>query len=338
MKRHAFSAGALTLIAAMAFSRGAAAQNFCFQTAEFLEDACRRQAEAEFFVSRAICTNLTDSRERSACLRQGRTTRSRSRRLCREQNALRRDICDLVGQDRFDPVLDPGQFETDFTSLQSRNAFFPLDIGNRSRFEGEDELRTVEVLDETRLIDGLTCVGVNARTFRNGDLVEETINAFAQARDRTVVHCGEELRSFESFEGDDPRRPELVGVEGSFRAGRNGDRPGITFRGAPIEGDTFFESFSLGNAEDVVEILSTDFGINDDDNLDRFVPRRLGELLCAADCVVTRSFSLLEPGEETFRFFAEGIGLFLEVDPETRETLQLTECNFDPRCDDLPRP
>jgi hypothetical protein len=38
------------------------------------------------------------------------------------------------------------------------------------------------------------------------------------------------------------------------------------------------------------------------------------------------------------RFFAPGIGMFLEVNPESEEFLQLADCNFDPRCSDLPRP
>jgi hypothetical protein len=340
MTRYAFSVGALTLIAGLAIPDRAAAQNFCSRTAEFLNDACRNEIDARFFVARAVCVNVSDRGERSLCDRQARAARTRGRRTCRLQWTLRRDVCDLLGQDRFDPVFDPASFETDFSNLPNPNEFFPLAIGNASRFEDEEgRVRIVEVLGETRLVDGVTCVVVNEQLFQEGDLVEDTLGSFAQARDGAVWRCGEEVRGFASFDGDDPQRPELVRIDGSFRAGFDGARPGIVLRSSPVEGDTFFEAFALGSAERVVEILSTDFSSGSDDDFDRFVPSRLASLLCdAGDCVVTRNFSLLDPGLETLRFFAPDIGLFLEVNPETRESMQLTDCNFDPRCDDLPRP
>jgi hypothetical protein len=195
------------------------------------------------------------------------------------------------------------------------------------------------VLGQTRLVEGVTCVVVDERLFLDGFLFEENLGSFAQATNGAVFRCGRQVRGFASFEGDVPGTPELVRTEGSFRAGRNRAKPGIVFPSVAAEGDVFFESFAPGTAEDVVEVLSTSFSFGDAGNLDRFVPRRLADLLCAAgDCVVTRHFSLLAPRIETLRFFARGVGMFLEVNPESGETLQLTDCNFDPRCSSLPRP
>jgi hypothetical protein len=338
MTRKAFRLGAVTFIAA-ALSGEAVAQNFCFQTAEFLNGACRDEVESAFLVSRATCVNISDRGERSLCEREGRTARTRGRRICQLQRQLRRDTCDLVGQDRFDPIFDPADFETNFST--SRNDFFPLAIGNRSRFEDEeDRVRTVEVLGETRLVGGVTCVVVDERLFLDGVLFEENLGSFAQATNGAVFRCGRQVRGFASFEGDVPGTPELVRTEGSFRAGRNRAKTRYRF------------SVGCGRRRRVLrvlrprhrrgrrlEVLSTSFSFGDAGNLDRFVPRRLADLLCAAgDCVVTRRFSLLAPRIETLRFFARGVGMFLEVNPESGETLQLTDCNFDPRCSSLPRP
>ncbi|MGH9461894.1 MAG: hypothetical protein ACRD1X_11790, partial [Vicinamibacteria bacterium] len=69
-----------------------------------------------------------------------------------------------------------------------------------------------------------------------------------------------------------------------------------------------------------------------------FVPQALADLLCANDCVVTAEFTPIEPGVLQRKYYAQGIGLFLEVDPESGEINQLVDCNFDTRCAMLPAP
>jgi len=68
------------------------------------------------------------------------------------------------------------------------------------------------------------------------------------------------------------------------------------------------------------------------------VPRRLAQQLCNHDCVVTENISLLEPGVTERKYYAPGIGTFLETNPESGEISQLVGCNFDRRCGLLPRP
>jgi hypothetical protein len=63
------------------------------------------------------------------------------------------------------------------------------------------------------------------------------------------------------------------------------------------------------------------------------VPPELAELFCDGDCLVTREFNLIEPGAEAFKYYAPGVGLFLEV--EGRDVVELVACNVDPRCDEL---
>jgi hypothetical protein len=170
----------------------------------------------------------------------------------------------------------------------------------------------------------------------DGDLIESTNDWYAQAKDGNVWYCGEETRSFESFDGDRPRKPELVNIDGSFKAGRDGDKPGIIFRASPQVGEAYVEESSLANAEDATVVLSTNYAYGKNPVLDQLVPRKLAQLLCAGDCIVTRNFSLLQPGVFERKYYAPGIGVFLEVEPDSKEVVQLVKCNVDPRCAALP--
>jgi hypothetical protein len=313
-------------------------RKYCSETAELLFNACGGEVRNDFWVASAVCLNLSDKAERNECYAEARSSRAESRHECRAQLGWRRRACRTLGENRYDPDFDPASFETDFSNLQHPNAYFPLAIGNFWKYEGSGELNTVEVLDETKLIDGVTCVVVNDQVFQDGDLVEDTDDWFAQATDENVWYCGEEVKDLESFDGDNPRKPELVSIDGSFKAGREGDKPGIIFRASPVEGEAYLEEFSLGNAEDATQILSTSYSFGDDPELDEFVPQALADLLCAGDCVVSRNFSLLEPGVVALKYYAAGIGFFLEVDPESGDLIQLTDCSFDSRCSALPEP
>ena len=83
--------------------------------------------------------------------------------------------------------------------------------------------------------------------------------------------------------------------------------------------------------------LGADFVADHDPDLDTSVPRGLAERLCSGDCVVTKNYSLLEPGLFARKCSARGIGVFLEIE-NTGEAVRLVNCNFDRRCVNLPRP
>jgi len=324
-------------------SRGAADSldddgKHCTATAKAVHSACRKGVESDYWIAFAICINMSDEEERKECFADAKDSRREGDQLCREQRDGRREACESLGEGRYDPEIDPASFDTDFVHPANPNPYYPLVIGYRWELRGGPEFNTLDVVNETKLIDGVTCIVVRDQVFQNGDLVENTDDWFAQNKNGDVHYFGEEVKDFESFEGDDPRRPELVSISGSFKSGRDGDKGGVIFFASPTKGQTYTEEFSLGNAEDVTEILSTTYAFGSDPELDRFVPRRLAELLCSGNCVVTKNFSLLEPGVFARKYYARGIGFFLEVNPDTREVVQLVNCNFDPRCGALPTP
>jgi len=312
-------------------------RSFCSATASALFTACRAGTTDDFYTAKAKCINVEEAAERRECLDEAKQARQEGQQLCEEQREGRLDACRSLGEDRYDPDLDPSLFD-DPRHPTHPNPYFPMAVDNRWEYRGGDETNVVEVVDETKRIEDLTCQVFRDRVFRKGDLAEDTDDWFVPAKDGSVWYCGEEVKDYQSFEGDVPRRPELVAIDGSFKMGRDLDKPGIIFPAAPKKGQFHREEFSLGNAEDVTEILSVRYAFGADPQLDTLVPRALAERLCSGDCVVTRNFSLLEPGVSARKYYARGIGFFLEVSPDTAEVLQLVDCNFDSRCVGLPVP
>ncbi len=335
----------LALAATVAFARGddeddkePRTSGFCSATAATLFTACGFEVKDDFFVTKAKCINLSDPRERSECLTEAKQARADSNQVCRRQLNWRRDACTVLGEARYDPKVDPANFDSNFRNLSNPNPYFPLGIGNKWEFRGGTELNILEVANETKLIEGVTCVVVRDLVFSNGRLKESTDDWYAANRDGSTWYFGEEVKDFESFDGDNPVRPELVKISGSFKHGRDRDKAGIIMPANPRAGLAYLEEFSLGNAEDVSEILSASYSFGSDRELDRFVPRDLVQRFCNRDCVVTKNYSLLEPGIVARKYYARGIGFFLETKPDEGKAVQLVNCNFDQRCAALPAP
>jgi len=330
---------AMTLLTCLAPDVGlAAGAKFCSATARTMLGACRHEAHDDFLTASAKCTNISNESAREECSDEAKASRSEALALCRDQFQARREVCGLVGEARYDPVLDPANFETNYVNPPTLNPYFPLKVGNRWEYQGGTETVVVEVLNETKLIEGVTCVVTQDQVTDDGDLIEDTDDWFCQAKDGAVHYFGEEVKNFETFVGDVPPLPELVGIDGSFKHGRDGDKAGIIFPATPTAGASHLEEFSLGNAEDVATVLSTTYSFGTSPDLDAGVPAALAQLLCADDCVVTRNTSPLEPGVVERKYYAKGIGFFLEIGPEPTDVVQLVDCNVDPRCAALPSP
>lgn len=334
----------LTIVPAMSFVFGAGtalAQHngrFCSATARALFLSCQNEVTDDFFKAKAICINISDEDERDGCFTETLEDRNSGMKRCDQEQKGRRDACKFLGEDRYDPEFTPANFD-DPKNPAKPNPYFPLTVGNRWEYQEGDESVTVEVLNETKLIAGVTCLVVLDRVSEGRGLVEDTNDWFAQAKNGDVYYCGEETKEFETFAGDDPQLPELVSLDGSFKHGRDGDKSGIQFLGSPTPGAVYRQEFSVANAEDVAEVLSTTYKFGNNVELDQFVPEDLATLLCAAgDCVVTKEFSERGPSVFERKYYASGIGFFLEVKPDSGKSVQLVDCNFDDRCQNLPQP
>lgn len=322
-----------------AMSTEASSQDkFCTATAQSMFRACGFGTKDDYWVAAAKCINEPDGRDRKKCYVDARDAYSEGNELCGEQLDTRLGACKAVGENRYDPAFEPQNFDP-FTRPARPNAYFPLRIGYRWEYQSATQTVEVEVLPETKLIDEIECGVVRDLVSEDGQLIEATDDWFVRAKDGTVWYCGEETKDYESFAGDNPSRPELVSIDGSFKADRDDAKPGIIFPATPVVGKSYLEEFSLGNAEDVAKVLSTTYRYGEKPDLDKLVPKRLAQIMCAAgDCVVTSNYSLLEPGVFERKYYARGIGTFLETAAATGEVVQLIRCNFDARCHSLPQP
>lgn len=262
--------------------------------------------QQDFWIARGNCINVSDDAEREECNADAQVARHDGPGLCQDQYRVRLVLCDLVGEDRYDPEFDPVQFvDPDEIGVSVEpNPYFPLIRGTRWVYKGPGETFTDTVTDKTKLIEGVTCRVVHDVAEKDGVVVEITDDWFAQDLAGNVWYCGEIAQELEIFEGDDPAEPELVGIEGSWKAGREGGKPGILVLVAPQVGEAYRAEVSPGQAEDVAEVIST--------TGTEAVPAAQ----CNNDCLVTRESTPLEPGVEEFFYYAPGVGLILEIDQE----------------------
>jgi hypothetical protein len=151
-----------------------------------------------------------------------------------------------IGIEVCDP--DAGPF-----SLVIDNGFFPVVVGSEMVLEGEDDEGVVirveiTVPDETEVVAGVTTRVLVETEFEDGEIVEISRNFMAQAPDGSVCYFGEEVDIFEDG--------EIVSHDGAWRAGENGNLPGIIMPGEPEVGMIFQQEFAPGIAEDQAEILA----------------------------------------------------------------------------------
>ena len=317
---------AAALLAVMLLSGNAAGQGIgCSAAANASNLACNFAAKDDLFTARAICMDSPDD-ELTACFADTELEFAEVLDECGEIFESQLEFCDIS-----DDAAHLPEFGADFAGNFvdplligngiEVNPYFPLKQGNRWVYEGsfeEDgemitETVTVTVLNETKLVDGITCLVVRDVVEVDGELLEDTDDWFAQDLDGNVWYCGEEVKDYEWFDGDEPPLPELVSDDGSFKAGRDGDKGGILLPQTPVVGDIFRQELSIGNAEDVIEILAVDGD------------ETATVASCNGECLVTRDFSPLDPEANENKYYAPGIGLILEIDMNSGDRVELIE-------------
>lgn len=171
------------------------------------------------------------------------------------------------------------------------NPYMPLEPGRVMIYEGSGERVEVTVIDETRLVMGITVTVVRDQVFRDGSLIEDTFDWFAQDRDGNVWYFGEETHRVEN--GQPTTRA------GSWEAGKDGAQPGIVMLAQPEKGDAYRQEYLPGEAEDMGRVRATGESVE--------VP--LGSF---TEVLVTEDFTPLEPGIVELKYYAPGIGLLME--------------------------
>lgn len=291
------------------FPAGASGQgsDICGQTTRSLLEACQLEAADDRQVGFAVCLNLSNQPAARACKRETRETFADALQECDEVSEARDGVCEVIGRGPYDPVIDPANFVRGIS-----NVYAPFQPGRwweyRKQTEDGVERVRVEVLNRPREIQGVTVTTVRDRVWLDGELIEDTLDWVAQQRNGNVRYFGEIAKNFEDG--------LLANLDGSFEAGKNGAKSGIWVKAVPEFGEFYRQEWAPGDAEDVVEVVDLDAP-------DR-VPFRGSEPV-----LKTRDFTPLSPDAVEFKFYVPGIGLVLEVDPESGERLRLVD--FGPR-------
>jgi hypothetical protein len=122
---------------------------------------------------------------------------------------------------------------------------------------------------------------------RDGELVEDTFDWYAQDASGTIWYLGEETAEFEDG--------EVSSSAGSFEAGVDGALPGIIMPGDPAVGMSYRQEYYEGEAEDNGEILSTEEQVD--------VPSGHYD-----DAVLTKDTITIEPDVVEYKLYARDVG------------------------------
>jgi len=183
------------------------------------------------------------------------------------------------------------------------NPYFPLTPGTIYTYYGEKEedgeieveLNEVYVTFNTREVFGVTSRVVRDREWVNGVLAEDTFDWYAQDTGGNVWYMGEFTTAFEY---DD--EGHLLGSdhEGSWEAGVDGALPGYLMKGVPAVGDSYYQEYYVGEAEDEAEIVS----------LNASASIGLGDF---SELLQTFETTALEPDALEYKYYHPGLGLIL---------------------------
>lgn len=192
-------------------------------------------------------------------------------------------------------VCDPsaGPFSVALT-----NRFLPLPVGRQLVLEGREDGKpnrlTITVLDQVEVVAGVSTRVVEERQTAAGELVEVARNFFTQAGDGTICYFGEDVDIFENG--------VVVSHQSQWRAGVNGNRPGIIMPAHPKLGDAYQQEDAPGVAEDRARVTVLGQRV--------IVPAGTFD-----DTLTTLEDSALESGSET-KIYASGVGLVKSADLE----------------------
>jgi len=296
----------------------------CTRTSDFMELACTHEAKEDLWIGYANCKNMAPA-NRLACYLQQIDNRSEAWEECEELKDSRNAVCELVGDEAYNPIINPDNFLSPEEAANNPNPFFPLIPGTVTIYEvtedvSEDsdddstgpeeieltEIITVTVTDETREILGVECFVVNdVVTDPDGEVIEDTDDYYAVDEDNNVWYFGEIAKNYEDG--------YLTDLEGSFISGEEGAKPGIIMLANPMPDDAYRQEFFLDDAEDYAIVLSLAG--------DESTPAAD----CDGACLVINDLNALEPDANEDKFYKAGIGVVAEVDNVGTERSELVE-------------
>lgn len=187
---------------------------------------------------------------------------------------------------------DPSDFGNEID-----NPYFPMAPGalwiyRESEPEGDTLKVTVEVTRRTNEILGIDATVVHDVVTDHGELVENTLDWYAQDDCGNVWYLGEKTREY--------KNGTIVSKAGSWEAGVDGGQAGVIMPAEPEVGLVYREEYLAGEAEDRAKVLS----------LDERAEVPYGRF---RNALLTKNYTPLEPRILEYKLYASGVGLVLAL-------------------------
>lgn len=185
---------------------------------------------------------------------------------------------------------------------QGRNQYTVLEPGFQLVLEGGDTRLQITVLDETKVVDGVTTRVVEEKEWKNGELYEVARNYFAMCEQtRDVFYFGEDVDFY--------KNGKVIKHDGTWHAGVNGNRAGLLMAGAPQLKMKYYQEIAPGVAMDRAEIVS----------LNETCKTPAGTF---SNCMKVKEGSAIDITAREYKYYAPSIGLVRDED------LRLTRYGF----------
>jgi hypothetical protein len=186
----------------------------------------------------------------------------------------------------YKPVIDPANFVKEIT-----NPYFPLKPGTVYKFDGtrdgvarRDEMT---VTSETKVIMGIPCIVVRDVSSTDTEMVEKTVDWYAQDEDGNVWYFGEDTAEY--------KNGKVTTTDGTWMAGVDGALPGIIMKAAPKVDEGYRQEYRPGVAEDFAKVIKTDATGG-------------GPTGKYTNVVITEDTDLLDKAKFEHKYFAPSIG------------------------------
>ena len=305
----------------------------CERSASSMLRACYYDVRDDLNETFASCQHIADRGDRWACYASAYSAKSEDSEECGAVHEARLEACAVLDEDRYDPdpLLDPANFFVDpnedpgltnpYISVEEGHTYV-LRAGEIDEDSGvmvPEELVIVHVTGETRDVLDVPCRIVVDIVFEveeeDGEVeytvVEATDDLFALNTAGEVFYCGEVSRNFEDG--------VLRDLDGSFEAGIEWAKAGTLMLWTPIPGLAHRTEFAPGEAEDIIQYVTTEGGPTEDqgDEVEGFE--------CDGGCLQTFDFAPLDPESTEFKFYLPDIGFVLAVGMEDGEVVEREE-------------
>ena len=312
------AAGANELAAFLAGDPAAALGNSqpCSTHAHLMRRACFADRTDDWLVHKADCVYVTSAEDQAECLAEARIERNENAEECIEVYEARLEVCDLVGEQRYDIEFDPFDFvdPDDIGDGVDPNPYWPLTAGHTHVIVGDGEVAVVTATDEVRDVGGLPCRVVRDLAFEEsveegGDVeyeaLEVTQDWYAQHVDGDTVYCGENTYEIEDGLVDN--------TDGSFANGTDRARAGFLVRAFPVPDAGDRQEMATDEAEDYVRYESLTATPSDDEGGDA------DAFPCNGTCLQTFEVNPHDPGEAEHKYYLPGTGFVLATKFEDGE-------------------